>query len=116
MRKQIFFTILFLSLGFNAFADFKPVEKEVVKLRKTLSKNKVVNKKDLAKSLMVIESKAKLIVNDFARTDITNDVGLIYNKYVTKNEGPTAESKKVDYWLEHIVEDLEEFRSHGITE
>lgn len=116
MKKIIFLTVLFLSLGLNSFADFKPVEKEVIKLRKTLSKNKVINKKDLEKSLIVIKAKAELIVNDFARTDIVNDVGLIYSKYVTKNNYSTANSKKVDYWLEHIVEDLDEFRSHGITE
>ena len=81
-----------------------------------LSKNKTIKKSELEDSLLSIRSKTSLIKNDIARTDLTGDVDILLKKYVTSNKKDYVKSKEVDYWLQHIIDDLSMFVKMGITE
>ena len=81
-----------------------------------LSKNKTIKKSELEDSLLSIRSKTSLIKNDIARTDLTGDVDILLKKYVTSNKEDYVKSKEVDYWLQHIIDDLSMFVKMGITE
>ena len=116
MKTFILITLLFLSFSFKSHADFKPLEKEVLTLKEKLSTIKSIQKDELEASLDSIKEKAALIVNDIARTDLTGDVDILLKKYVYKNEDSFVESKELDYWLDHIVDDLAMFIKMGITE
>ena len=116
MKKLLILTLIFFTISFEASADFKPLEKEVKQLREILSKTKTISKAELEKSLLSIKSKTPLIKNRVARTDLTGDVDILIKKYIKDNEKSIAESKDVDYWLVHIVDDLTMFVEMGITE
>ena len=113
--KNIFFTFFILVI-FNlpSHADFKPLEEEVVLLRTQLSSSSSINKADLEKSLNLLLSKAKLIENDIAKSDLTGDLTILLNVYVKENEQDNVDSDKVDYRLQHIIDDLAMFRKIGI--
>ena len=81
-----------------------------------LSKNKTIKKSELEDSLLSIRSKTSLIKNDIARTALTGDVDILLKKYVTSNKEDYVKSKEVDYWLQHIIDDLSMFVKMGITE
>ena len=57
-----------------------------------------------------------MCIRDRARTDLTGDVDILLKKYVTSNKKDYVKSKEVDYWLQHIIDDLSMFVKMGITE
>lgn len=116
MTTKIFFLILFLSINFNAFANIKPFEAEVLKLRKTLTENTLIKKDDLEASLLLMKSKTKSIVNDVVRTDLSVDIEILLDKYVKKNKSESVKSKDIDYSMEHIIDDLKMFRKMGMID
>ena len=116
MKKILILTLILFTISFEASADFKPLEKEVKQLRETLSKTKTISKAELEKSLLSIKSKTPLIKNEIARVDLTGDVDILIKKYITNNKKSSANTKDVDYWLVHIVDDLAMFVKLGITE
>lgn len=116
MKKILILTLILFTISFEASADFKPLENEVKQLRETLSKTKTISKAELEKSLFSIKSKTPLIKNEIARVDLTGDVDILIKKYITNNKKSYANTKDVDYWLVHIVDDLAMFVKLGITE
>ena len=116
MNKILIVFLTFILSSLSALADFTPLEEKVVKLRNVLSKNKTIKKSELEDSLLSIRSKTSLIKNDIARTDLTGDVDILLKKYVTSNKKDYVKSKEVDYWLQHIIDDLSMFVKMGITE
>lgn len=116
MNKILILSLYFLIPCFSVFADFKPLEKEVVEFRSVLLKNSVIKKSELKRSVLLIKSKTLLIKNDIARTDLANDLDILLKKYVTDNNNDFVKSKEVAYWLQHIIDDLAMFIKMGITE
>ena len=116
MNKILIVFLTFILSSFSALADFTPLEEKVVELRNVLSNNKTIKKSELEDSLLSIRSKTSLIKNDIARTDLTGDVDILLKKYVTSNKKDYVKSKEVDYWLQHIIDDLSMFVKMGITE
>ena len=68
-----------------------------------------------AKGIKVMLS-GRLAGNEIARTDLTGDVDILIKKYIKNNEKSSVDTKDVDYWLVHIVDDLAMFVKMGITE
>ena len=116
MKNFLIFAIFFISFTGTAFADFKPLEKEVLLLKETLSVNEDVNKDDLKTSLLLIKSKVALIENEIARSDLNGDVSLLLKKYIEDNKKTVVDSKQVSYWLDHILDDIKVFIKMEITE
>jgi len=96
MKYAFIATLLFAAFAVNSFADFAPLEKEVLLLRSELSTSERVDKKKLESSLNRIMEKAKEIENKIAKNDITGDLNILLNKYVTKNKYNEVDSKEVD--------------------
>ena len=119
MNKILIVFLTFILSSFSALADFTPLEEKVVELRNVLSKNKTTKKSELEDSLLSIRSKTSLIKNDIARTAYNFEhanVDILLKKYVTSNKKDYVKSKEVDYWLQHIIDDLSMFVKMGITE
>ena len=114
MKYAFVTTLLFAVFAVNSFADFAPLENEVLLLRSELSTSERFDKKKLESSLNRIMEKATEIENKIAKNDITGDLNILLKKYVEKNKSNEVDSKEVDFWLKHIVDDLAMFRKMGI--
>ena len=77
MKYAFIATLLFAAFAVNSFADFAPLENEVLLLRSELSTSERVDKKKLESSLNRIMEKAKEIENKIAKNDITGDLNIL---------------------------------------
>lgn len=114
MRHVFIFIFLFIILAVNSFANFKPLEKELLLLRSELSANEKIDKKKLESSLNQMKLKAMEIENKIAKNDITGDLDNLLKTYIQKDKSDEINSKEVSLFLEHIVEDVAMFKKMGI--
>ena len=114
MKYTFIAVLLFAAFTVNSLADFKPLEDEVALLRSELSTNEKIDREKLESSLNRIKLKAMKIENKIAKNDIVGDLDILLKKYVEKSKSNKIDSKEVDYWLKHIVDDLAMFRKMGI--